>query len=557
MIAAIYARRSNDQRDRDDADKSVAHQVRRARDYIESKGWSLDEHSLFVDDGISGAEFSKRPGLVRLLRALEPKPRPPFDVLVLMDESRIGRETIETAFVLKQIVQAGVRVFFYLDDRERTLDTPMEKVMLSLTAFGDELKRAKDSQLAYDKAAEKARHGHVVGSTVFGYDNVPVVGPSGKRSHVARRVNAEQAAIVRRIFDLSAKGTGYTRIAKLLNAEHAPAPKPKAGRPSGWSPSTVKVVLERRLYLGEVVWSRTKKRDAWGRKALRHRPEADWIRTTDKSLRIVSDPEWAAAHNRLDGVRTRLRETGGGIGNRRSRDIDSAYLLSGFARCGTCGGSLAVVGGSRSSARRHVYGCIAHHKKGTCSNGLRIPVDRVDHAVLTALAGEVLRPAVVMAVVDRVFEQLTPQAAGRDAANLRTDLQAVEREIGNLTRAIAAGGEMESLLTALRASEQRREEVRAALASRERTPVHGIDRAAIEAHVRLRLDDWRGLLSQRPAQGRQLLREVLAGPMTFTPGAGRTYRFTGEASFGGLLAGEASGSTLVVPVRGFEPRSRG
>ena len=34
--------------------------------------------------------------------------------------SRLGREATETADALKQLVRAGVRVFFYLEDRERT-----------------------------------------------------------------------------------------------------------------------------------------------------------------------------------------------------------------------------------------------------------------------------------------------------------------------------------------------------------------------------------------------------------------------------------------------------
>jgi hypothetical protein len=54
---------------------------------------------------------------MRLINAL--KPRPPFQVLVMSEESRFGREQIETAYALKQIMDAGVRVFFYLEDRER------------------------------------------------------------------------------------------------------------------------------------------------------------------------------------------------------------------------------------------------------------------------------------------------------------------------------------------------------------------------------------------------------------------------------------------------------
>jgi DNA invertase Pin-like site-specific DNA recombinase len=68
-----------------------------------------------VDDGISGAEFANRPGFLRLMNAL--KPRPAFHVLVMSEVSRLGREQIETAYALKQLSTAGVRCFSYLEDR--------------------------------------------------------------------------------------------------------------------------------------------------------------------------------------------------------------------------------------------------------------------------------------------------------------------------------------------------------------------------------------------------------------------------------------------------------
>lgn len=60
-----------------------------------------------MDDGISGEEFAARPGFLRLMNAL--RPRPAFQVLVMSEELRLGREAIETAYSLKQIVRAGVR----------------------------------------------------------------------------------------------------------------------------------------------------------------------------------------------------------------------------------------------------------------------------------------------------------------------------------------------------------------------------------------------------------------------------------------------------------------
>jgi hypothetical protein len=37
------------------------------------KGWADATEYVYVDDGISGAEFAKLPGLLRLINALKPQ----------------------------------------------------------------------------------------------------------------------------------------------------------------------------------------------------------------------------------------------------------------------------------------------------------------------------------------------------------------------------------------------------------------------------------------------------------------------------------------------------
>jgi DNA invertase Pin-like site-specific DNA recombinase len=121
MNAAISARKSTDQTGVSDDQKSVARQIENARASAVRRGCTAADLHVYVDDGISGAEFTNRPGFLRLMNAL--RPRAPFQVLIMSEESRLGREAIETAYALKQLVTAGVRVFFYMDDRERTLDS--------------------------------------------------------------------------------------------------------------------------------------------------------------------------------------------------------------------------------------------------------------------------------------------------------------------------------------------------------------------------------------------------------------------------------------------------
>jgi DNA invertase Pin-like site-specific DNA recombinase len=156
MICAIYARKSTDQAGASDKSESVERQLACGHAYAARKGWTVTDAHVYADDGISGAEFGdRRPGLARLLNAL--RPRPPFHVLVTSEESRLGRESIEVAYALKTLAQAGVRVFLYLEDRERTIDSPTGKLLLSVAAYADELERERARQRTYDALERKAR----------------------------------------------------------------------------------------------------------------------------------------------------------------------------------------------------------------------------------------------------------------------------------------------------------------------------------------------------------------------------------------------------------------
>src|SRR5499425_3630135 len=137
VVAALYARKSTEQTGVTDEQRSVTRQIEHARAWALARGWIVRDEYVFVDDGISGAEFRKRPGLTRLLNML--RPSPPFQILIMSEESRIGREQIETAYIIKQILDAGVRLFYYLDDRERTLDSATDKVILSIAGFASEI----------------------------------------------------------------------------------------------------------------------------------------------------------------------------------------------------------------------------------------------------------------------------------------------------------------------------------------------------------------------------------------------------------------------------------
>ncbi len=324
----------------------------------------------------------------------------------MSEESRLGREQIETGYALKQITDAGVRVFFYLEDRERTLDSALEKVMLSLTNFAAEMERERARLRTRDAMQRKAARGHVAGGKVYGYRNVEITrnASDGRavRDHVSREVVWEETAVVRRIFEEVVQGRGFARIAKGLNADGIPSPRAGAG----WAMTGVRELVFRDLYRGRIVWGKTRWVDRGGTKVKQDRPESEWLVVEAPPLRIVDDELWAAAHARLDRTRqTYVLRSGGRLYGRPESGIESTYLLTGFLECDVChGGMSASWRSGQRGERRAYYRCNTHRARpGMCENALTIPTRALETAILRTLRDDVLTADVLEEVVARAI----------------------------------------------------------------------------------------------------------------------------------------------------------
>src|SRR3989442_5478402 len=457
--AAVYARKSTDQAVSDE-EKSVTRQVELAVACARTHGFEVPPEHIYVDDAISGAEFDRRPGLMRLLNTLRPKAR--FAGLFLADKDRLGREQFETNHILKQISVAGVRIFEYQNGgQEVRLESPMDKLIMSVSNFAAELERAKASQRTRDALQLKAQRGYVVGGTVFGYRNVPVVDQGGQRSHVVREIREDEAATVRHIFSLAAGGTGLRTIARALNAEGVRSPRARAGRHHSWAPSSVRSVLFNSLYKGEGLWRRTKKRDAWGRRKESDRPTNEWVITRAEHLRIVSDDLWAKGH---EALQSRQKAYGFKRGSPRPVGaLDSKYLLTGMVECGVCGGRYVQTRNCRKPADRLWY----NHSRGRagCADTLRVEMHPTHDPVLQAVTRDVLDPEVVREaphLAPRHLEQPPPRVAAR-LDTLKNELARLEVELNRYAEAVADAGPLETLLQAVQVREHRRDGIRSGL----------------------------------------------------------------------------------------------
>src|SRR5262245_32094708 len=211
MRCGIYARKSSDDSDRSGEARSTTRQIEHATAYAKAKGWTVDPRYIFTDENTSGAEWKHRSGLNALLAALEP--RPPFDVVIVSELSRIGRDTVRTPAAVMQIEEAGVEIRSYLSDAPISLADESSEIHTIFNSLAASFERRRARQRTYDALKRRAEAGAVTGGRVFGYVN-----QRDATGYVRRVIHPDEAAIVRRIFTLYVEGDELTRTAKRLNA---------------------------------------------------------------------------------------------------------------------------------------------------------------------------------------------------------------------------------------------------------------------------------------------------------------------------------------------------
>src|SRR2546425_12378132 len=165
--AAVYARKSTDQAVCDE-EKSVTRQVELAVACARTHGFEVPPEHIYVDDAISGAEFDRRPGLMRLLNTL--RPQAPFAGLFLADKDRLGREQFETNHILKQISVAGVRIFENQNGgQEGGLESPLDKLIMSGSNLAAQVEGPKARQRNRDALQLQGQGGYVGAGARFGH----------------------------------------------------------------------------------------------------------------------------------------------------------------------------------------------------------------------------------------------------------------------------------------------------------------------------------------------------------------------------------------------------
>ena len=418
----------------------------------------------FTDETQSGAS-RHRVGLQALLAQARHRP-PPFTTVLVDELSRLSRDMGDTcAMVFGDLRAAGVRLLGVADGvdseaRNARVDIGIRSVVN--TAFLEMVKAETHRGLE-----GRALAGFHTGGACYGYTTVPEDKPQDpEHPRKVVKVDQEQAAVVRRIFQLYADGHGLQAIAQALNSEQIRAPqdgssKKVAGR--GWAKNQLHSMLRNERYVGRIAWNKTEWVKVDGKRRSRPRPGSEWKIREEPALAIIDPATWAK-------VQERNKSNARGPG-RPGRAGYFDHILSGLLRCGLCGSPLAIVSRKRKNGRPYSqYGCSARHHKGMsiCGNGQTIGEVRLTEAVLGALSTYFASPEYENWLEEAYAanERARARAARADdeVTRLEAAVRAAEGRIEKVTDALARIGYSEPLAAKLRAEEAKLLDARKALA---------------------------------------------------------------------------------------------
>ncbi len=455
-------------------DLSIPDQRRQARAYCEAKGWALVEE--YEEPGASGTD-DRRPAFQRMIeRALEPQR--PLDVILVHSLSRFFRDAVSSGLYQRRLERNKVQLVSITQDVGNDATGRMVKHIIAAV---DELSSAENAKHTLRGMKENARQGFWNGSwPPYGYRAVEVE-RRGDKIKKRLEIDPQEAETVRLIFRLYEHGDrgnslGVKAIAAHLNAKGI---RYRGGR--RFHTGLVHRLLTRPTYKGEHVFNR---KDS---KTGEAKPPSEWITVP---VPAVIPP---AAFDRVQALLKSRQPQ-----RVPPRVVNGPTLLTGLAKCATCGGGMTLRTGK--SGRYRYYTCSTCARLGkTACKGRSIRLDLLDGLVLSHLSQRIftaerlktlLGEAIKRAEETRQGSRLRLKAMRRE---LRETELALERLYGLVEKGIAQLDE--TLRQRIATLQQGRDDQLRAIAMAERrvsTPIEAITSRKLEAFaaaVRAQLND--------------------------------------------------------------------
>ncbi len=340
--AAGYIRVSTE----DQAEFSPDSQLSALKKYAFSNHIVLDEHLIFIDEGISGRNTKRRTAFNKMIAMAKTKPKP-FDMILVWKYSRFARSR-EDSVVYKSMLRKeyGIDV---ISVSEPVGDDKMSVLFEAIIEAMDEYYSLNLAEEVKRGMTEKAKRGGVLSGAPFGYtvkDGKYIVQPY-------------EAFVIKKVFSDFIKGNGYLKIAKELNEWGI-----TTHRGNKIESRTIVYWLHNPVYIGKMRWNPTGSLS-------RNYDLPTAIIAQGTHAPIIDTDTWNAAQLRLKRLKQESKKYAPSV------KCKVSHWLVGIARCGICNAVLSNQGG--------YFGC-SKKARGLCSGVGYIAAKNIEKIVLNALS---------------------------------------------------------------------------------------------------------------------------------------------------------------------------
>ncbi|MBK8995681.1 MAG: recombinase family protein [Myxococcales bacterium] len=422
---------------------SLGAQLRAIRGYAEQR--SLTIVSEFIERGASATDDS-RPEFQRMIEALL-SPANEARAVIVIHTSRFMRDVELARRYKRELRKHGVRV---LAVQQELADDANGELMEGVYELFDQHESRIIGARTRAAMKENIRQGYFNGTKPpYGFAVERVTSPSGKPK---RRLvpDAEEARIVREVFNLYLAGSGAKAVARSLNQRGIPY------RGLSWNRDRVLGVIDDPAAIGRYVWGRVDGRTRAKRASTEH------VMTAVPAL---IEPE-------LFDTAQEVRRQRDPVKSER-RPSASTQLLGGLLRCGKCGETYQLeTSGKRDkagAATHRYYNCRTACRAGReACRGFRVRTDVLDRAVLNHLGDELFTVERCKGILRDVIgsESEQRQRLGEARRGLEARRADLDQRIARWCEAFEAGEELAQLgADRLRALREEREDVERQLAA--------------------------------------------------------------------------------------------
>ena len=286
-------------------------QIEELEDYIASQSdWLLVDK--YIDVGITGTDIEKREEFRRLTEDLSTDK---FDIVVVKNEERLGRNYYQVGFFLNPLIRNDKKLFYYLD---RKFFNPEEELLNSVK-FGMSAQVSRDlSKKINGSQKKRMEKGRIItNGRMWGYDQ--------KDGQLL--INEKEAEIVRFVFEEYVSGIGFRKIKTKLDEKGITNQNGTL-----FSMSTLKRMIRNEKYKGVLIMG--KRHKDFNTKKFHDVPESEWIIHYDKIPPIISTKQWEKANIELEKKR---KKTGSDERSKVAGYFSGTYVYSSKIKCGKCG----------------------------------------------------------------------------------------------------------------------------------------------------------------------------------------------------------------------------